>query len=195
MESVKDRKQYTRFEIANTLRILTPEQISEKAAAVEDRLCNFANFLESKIVLMYINNINEVSTAGILKKCSLYEKTVVLPMFGTEHFDLKLFKTVNLDSDLKTGARGVLEPDVKKCKIVPIDFIDIAIIPGLASDTKGGRIGGGDGYYDRLIPKLSNTTRKVALAFECQIIQQIPVEAHDRHVDIIVTEKRIIYKI
>ena len=195
MESVKDRKQYSRFKVANILSNLTPEQISEKAAEVEDRLCNFANFLEAKIVLMYINNINEVSTTGILKKCSLYDKTVVLPMFGTEHFDLKLYKTVNPDKDLKMGSKGVLEPDVKKCKIVPIDFIDIAIIPGLAFDTKGGRIGNGDGCYDRLIPKLSNTTRKVALAFECQIFQQIPVEAHDRHVDIIVTEKRIIYKI
>jgi len=53
----------------------------------------------------------------------------------------------------------------------------------------------GDGYYDRLIPKLPITTRKVALSFESQIIQQVPVESHDRHVDIIITEKRIIYKI
>ena len=73
--------------------------------------------------------------------------------------------------------------------------ISIAIVPGIAMDEKGGRIGSGEGYYDRLIPNLAITTRKVALAFEEQIIQQIPIESHDKHVDIIITDKRIIYKI
>jgi len=65
----------------------------------------------------------------------------------------------------------------------------------VALDEKGGRIGTGEGYYDRLIPKLPATTRKVALAFEEQILPQIPMESHDKHVDIIITQKRIIYKI
>ena len=51
------------------------------------------------------------------------------------------------------------------------------------------------GIYDRFIPRLDITTRKVALAFECQIGPQIPMEPHDRYTDIIITEKRIIYKI
>ena len=62
-------------------------------------------------------------------------------------------------------------------------------------DEKGGRIGSGDGYYDRLIPKLPITTRKVSLALDGQILPQVPLETHDKYVDIIITEKRIIYKI
>ena len=65
----------------------------------------------------------------------------------------------------------------------------------MALDEKGGRIGSGNGYYDRLIPRLAITTRKVALAFEEQIIPQVPIESHDKHVDIIITENRVIYKI
>ena len=84
---------------------------------------------------------------------------------------------------------------VPPLQIEPMERIDIAIIPGLAFDEKGGRIGSGRGYYDRLIPKLAITTRKVALTFEEQIIPQIPMESHDKHVDIIITEKRVIYKI
>ena len=53
----------------------------------------------------------------------------------------------------------------------------------------------GTGFYDKLIPTLNVTTRKVALAFECQIVSQIPMEPHDRYIDIIITEKRIIYKL
>ena len=96
---------------------------------------------------------------------------------------------------MRLGERGILEPNPSRCKSIPIDFIDIAVVPGIAFDEKGGRIGSGDGYYDRLIPKLPVTTRKVALSLESQVIQQIPMESNDKHVDIIITEERIIYKI
>jgi len=108
---------------------------------------------------------------------------------------MKLFKVDNPDTDLMPGPRGILEPDSSRCNLVPIECIDIAIIPGVAFDEKGGRIGSGNGYYDRFIPKLSITTRKVALTFENQIIPQIQMESHDKYVDIIITEERIIYKI
>jgi 5-formyltetrahydrofolate cyclo-ligase len=78
---------------------------------------------------------------------------------------------------------------------VPIDRVDIAIVPGIAFDEKGGRVGTGEGYYDRLIPRLPVTTRKVALSLEAQILPQVPMESHDKHVDIIITENRVIYKI
>ena len=124
-----------------------------------------------------------------------YKKIVILPAFVSTKYEMKLMKIDNLDTDLTLGPRNVLEPDPNQCNIVPIECIDIAIIPGIAFDEKGGRIGSGHGYYDRLIPKLPITTRKVALTFEDQIVPQIQMEAHDRHVDIIITEKRIIYKI
>jgi 5-formyltetrahydrofolate cyclo-ligase len=76
-----------------------------------------------------------------------------------------------------------------------MECIDIAVIPCIAVDEKGGRLGAGDGHYDRLIPQLPITTRKVALSLEDQIVPQIPTESHDKHVDIIITDKRTIYKI
>ena len=56
-------------------------------------------------------------------------------------------------------------------------------------------MGYGEGYYDRLMPRLPITTRKVALAFECQLVSQVPMEPHDKYVDIVITEDRVIYKI
>jgi 5-formyltetrahydrofolate cyclo-ligase len=108
---------------------------------------------------------------------------------------MTLFKIDNLNDELRPGPRGILEPDTTRCKAVPIDRIDIAILPGVALDEKGGRIGSGEGYYDRFVPRLPITTRKVALAYECQIVQQVPMESHDKFMDIIITEERIIYKI
>ena len=195
MEEIQIAKSQIREEIAQKFATLSANEIAEKTKAIENRLFDFANFLESKITLLYVNNKHEVLTANILKRAYIYNKIVVLPVYNTENFEMELKKVDNLEKDLNPGPRDILQPDESRCKVVPIDKIDIAIIPAVALDEKGGRIGSGKGYYDRLIPRLAITTRKVALAFEAQIIPQVPIESHDKHVDIIITENRVIYKI
>jgi 5-formyltetrahydrofolate cyclo-ligase len=195
MEEIQIVKSQIREEIAEKFAALSANEIAEKTKAIENRLFDFANFLESKITLLYVNNKHEVLTANILKRAYIYNKIVVLPVYNTENFEMGLKKVDNLEKDLNPGPRDILQPDESRCKVVPIDKIDIAIIPAVALDEKGGRIGSGKGYYDRLIPRLAITTRKVALAFEEQIIPQVPIESHDKHVDIIITENRVIYKI
>ena len=195
MEEIQDTKHDIRNEVAKAIESLSETEIEDKTKRIENRLFEFANFLESNISLLYIPNKLEVDTLSMIERCFGYNKIVVLPAYNTDTYQMTLLKVDNLKTDLKSGPRGIMEPDSEKCKIVPIERIDIAIIPGVALDEKGGRIGSGEGYYDRLIPKLPITTRKVSLAFECQVIQQVPMESHDKHVDIIITEKRIIYKI
>ena len=195
MEEIQEKKRDIRNETANRLGAFSSTELEQKTRTVEGRLFEFANFMEARIALMYINHDNEVDTRGMLERCFKYNKIIVLPVFDSKQNKVTMLKVDNLDTDLKSGSRGILEPDPQQCKVVPIDSLDIAIIPGIAFDEKGGRIGSGDGYYDRMIPKLPVTTRKVALAFECQIFPQIPMESHDRYVDIIITEKRVIYKI
>jgi 5-formyltetrahydrofolate cyclo-ligase len=195
MEEIGAAKVQIREDITKLVSALSETQVSEKTKAIEDRLFEFANFLESKIALLYINGEHEVSTENIIKRCYVYNKIVVLPAFDSEQFTMNLMKVDHYPQELIPGPRGVLEPDASRCKIVPLDRVDIAIIPGIAFDEKGGRIGSGRGYYDRLIPRLAITTRKVALTVEEQIVPQIPMESHDKYVDIIITDKRIIYKI
>ena len=195
MEEIGAAKIQIREDIANMISALSESDIAKKVRAIENRLFEFANFLEAKIALLYVNGESEVPTENIIKRAYSYNKIVVLPAFDAKNYEMKLMKVDKFAQELKPGPRGVLEPDPDLCKNVPIDRIDIAIIPGMAFDEKGGRIGSGKGYYDRLIPKLAITTRKVALTFEEQIIPQIPMESHDKHVDIIITDERIIYKI
>jgi 5-formyltetrahydrofolate cyclo-ligase len=195
MEEIQIAKSQIREEIAQKFAALSAKEIAEKTEAIENRLFDFANFLESKITLLYINNEHEVLTENIIKRTFVYNKIVVLPAYNAENFEMELKKVDNIEKDLVPGPRDILQPDASRCKDVPIEKIDIAIIPAVALDEKGGRIGSGKGYYDRLIPRLAITTRKVALAFEAQIVPQVPIESHDRHVDIIITENRVIYKI
>ncbi len=195
MDEVRQKKQEIRNEISTFITSLTDDQRKANTQIIESRLFEFANFLESKIVMLYVNAENEVSTENIIKRAREFNKIVVLPVFNATKSSIRLMKVDNPDKELTVGARGILEPNLDKCKAVPMDCIDIAIVPGIAMDEKGGRIGPGDGIYDRIIPDLPMTTRKVGLVFEGQLIPQVPMESHDKHVDIIITEKRVIYKI
>ena len=195
MDEVQITKTDIRSDTINIITGIDDKKRKKKIAVIENRLFDFANFLEASITLLYMNSPYEVPSGNILRRTYDYNKIIVLPAFNPEDFSMNLMKVDDPRNDLLTGLRGVPEPDPKRCKTVPIDCIDIAIIPGIAFDEKGGRIGSGQGYYDRLIPNLPITTRKVALALEEQIVTQIPMESHDKHVDIIITDKRIIYKI
>jgi 5-formyltetrahydrofolate cyclo-ligase len=195
MDEVREKKQEIRDQIATFFSSVPAEQLEADTRVIENRLFEFANFLESKIVMLYVNAENEVATDNIVKRSYDFNKIVVLPAFNTAKSTMTLMKVDNPDKDLIVGARGILEPNPAKCKPVPLDSIDIAIVPGIAMDEKGGRIGSGDGFYDRIIPDLPMTTRKVGLVFEGQLVPQVPMESHDKHVDIIITEKRVIYKI
>jgi 5-formyltetrahydrofolate cyclo-ligase len=195
MEEIQKTKADIRKEIAAIIGKLSVDELAEKTGLIENRLFDFANFLEAKIALLYIENQNEVKSAEIIRRTFDQNKIVVLPLVKTDTKKFKLFKIDDFAKDLKPGQNGILQPNPAMCRTVPIDCIDIAIIPGVAFDEKGGRVGSGDGYYDRLIPHLPVTTRKVALALDYQIIPQVPIDSHDKHVDIIITDKRIIYKI
>jgi len=195
MEEIKAQKAELRSEIINKLASISESDLTEKTSKIEDHLFDFANFLEANIVLMYLSGTHEVPPLNIIKRCFDYGKMVIIPDTDRENLITTLYKIDDPDADLTEDAFGELEPNRAKCKKVPVECIDIAIVPGLVFDEKGGRLGGGDGVYDRLIPELPATTRKVSLAYEEQLVPLVPTESHDRYVDIIITDSRIIYKI
>jgi 5-formyltetrahydrofolate cyclo-ligase len=195
MDDIKEKKREIRDEIIEKIGMYGEKERAEKMAALNERLLSFANFQESKIAFLPSAREHEMDLMSIIRQSLSLNKIVVLPAFKVDKIDMTLMKLDDPNSELIQGPLGNMEPDPQKCKVVPIDSIDIAIIPGLAFDEKGGRVGTGNGYFDQFIPKLPITARKVSLAFEDQLIQQIPMESHDKYVDIIITEKRIIYKI
>ncbi len=195
MEENQVTKIGVREQIAAYYQTASPQMLVDKTRLVEERLFEFANFLESRIVLLYINRPFEIDTNHIVTKTAEMGKIVVLPLFRPENKPTLLYKVDNPETDLKADSTGRLAPDPSRCREVPKDVLDIALIPGLAFDEKGGRVGAGTGAYDRLIPELAQTARKVALTTEAQMVPMIPMENHDKYVDIIITEDRVIYKI
>lgn len=195
MHDLKEKKSEIRRNTLARRDALSEEKRHEKSKAIMEHLFGFANFLEARTVLFFMNRTSEVVTEAMIRKAWEYEKLVALPRVDKKEKKIVPFRIDDLDLDLRPGYRKIREPVPKRCKPIPVEYIDLAIIPGIAFDERGGRIGHGTGLYDKFIPTLDVTTRKVALAFECQIVPQIPMEPHDRYIDIIITEKRMIYKI
>jgi 5-formyltetrahydrofolate cyclo-ligase len=92
--------------------------------------------------------------------------------------------------DLTISSFGVREP--KLTEGIPVDSIDVVLLPGVAFDKQGFRLGYGGGYYDRFLPLLSPHTITIGVAYELQLLQQVPTEAHDIPLDLIVTESQIL---
>ncbi len=196
MDEIKNWKINNLTLVDQRLECIEKEELLEKYKKIEHKLFDFANFMEAQLVFLYTPISNTIiPTEKIIKKALQIEKEIALPVFTYVKNAINLYKINNYDSDLVTNANDVLEPDIKKCKKIPLEEIDIAIIPGLAFDDKGGRIGFGNNFYTKLITKLPETCRKVAIAYEEQLVDQIQMESRKFTVDIIITDKRIIYKI
>lgn len=195
MDEITNGKQSNLALVAERLESLSEEELLEKYNSIEHKLFDFANFMEAQLAFIYTPVLSEVPTEGIIKKALQIEKEVALPVFTDAKNAINLYKISNYAKDLAVSGEDILEPIVDRCKKIPIDAVDIAIIPGLAFDDKGGRIGFGKNYYTKMITRLPETCRKVALAYEEQIVDQIQMESRKFTVDIIITDKRVIYKI
>ncbi|WDP92125.1 MAG: 5-formyltetrahydrofolate cyclo-ligase [Desulfobacter sp.] len=195
MDEMKNGKSSVLAQVAARMDAMSPEALEEKYQTIESKLFEFANFLEAQQVFMYTPVSTEIPTEAIIRKTLEIEKSVILPVFTDSKNTFSLYKISDYDKDLVRNADDVLEPNPERCKKIALEDIDIAFIPGLAFDDKGGRVGFGNNYYSKLITKLPETCRKVSLSYEDQIVDQIQMESRKFTVDIIITDSRVIYKI
>lgn len=113
-------------------------------------------------------------------------RSVLLPRIEGETL---IFHAVETPSQLKAGAFGVMEPDPEKCAVADIDDAEIIFVPGLAFTADGARLGRGRGFYDRLLASLSPQVLRVGVCFASQIVGEIPSEAHDQDVDLVLSQR------
>lgn len=165
---------------------LTPGQRTSKSREIEERLFSLPEFRSARAVLFFASFRSEVDTGTMIRRALAFGKRVALPkVVGT---GLELFEISDLDKDVTPGAWGIPEPH--EPRPVRAGEIDLIVVPGAAFDSRGNRLGYGAGFYDKLLAGFRGTT--VALAFEAQIVPQVPADLHDIAVGKIVTEKRVI---
>lgn len=164
------------------------EDVVNNSRIIRDKIIGLDVFKQSKVIFIYMDFKNEVMTSDLIKHMLFEKKRVVVPYTDTVSTVL-IPSEITGESDLKLNSFGYSEP--KKVSPVNIEEIDLVIIPGLVFDKNLNRIGFGKGYYDRILNKLKASARKVAVAHDFQVLEEIPAEEHDVKMDMIITEKSI----
>jgi 5-formyltetrahydrofolate cyclo-ligase len=182
-------KEEVRKELIKLRKNLSKNEILENSEKIKNRLFKMTEFRESSTILFYVSYDNEVYTHKMIKESITIKKNVVVPLTDKKNKILILSKLDSWD-DLGPGAYNILEPKKEKIKEISVNELDLIIVPGVGFDNHGHRIGHGKGYYDNLLKNFEKLT--IGLAFEFQIIKNIPIEKHDIPIDKIVTEKRLI---
>lgn len=158
---------------------------TEKMKAAEDVFSNLehtAAFIMAKDILMYHSLPDELATHSFLRKWNK-KKNFYLPRVNGVNLDILPYD----ESRLELGAFHIEEPSGND--VIPVEEIDLIIVPGVAFDRKGNRLGRGKGFYDRLLNDTSAT--KIGVGYEFQYIDEIPAEPHDIKMDIVITQSGI----
>jgi 5-formyltetrahydrofolate cyclo-ligase len=159
------------------------------SAAIGTSLAARGDFCAAKTVLLTLSFGSEWDTLPLLLTALEQGKTVVLPRVDTATRTLELCRLTEPSRDVMPGYRGIPEPQ-PHCALIRAEAIDWVLVPGVAFDAAGRRLGYGGGYYDRLIPALRSDSARIAGAFELQMVDRVPAAPHDAPVQGIVTESR-----
>jgi 5-formyltetrahydrofolate cyclo-ligase len=147
------------------------------------------DFRSARAVLLTLPFGSEWDTLALVLATLAAGKTVAVPRVDKASRMLELHAITDPVRDIGTGFRDIPEP-LPACPRISRDAIDFVLVPGVAFDRRGRRLGYGGGYYDRLLPLLSPRAARVVGAFDLQLVDRVPAAAHDIAVDAIVTESR-----
>jgi 5-formyltetrahydrofolate cyclo-ligase len=163
----------------------------QASRVILQRLMSLPEYEAAQSVAYYVDVRDEVRTRFALPDALNSGKQVLVPYCADDQ--LVLCRLDNVD-ELASGRFGVLEPKSElrnASRILPASSVDLIVVPGVAFDRHGGRMGHGLGYYDRLLADVQPSTVLVGLAFECQVFHDIPVETHDVSMDWVITESTV----
>jgi len=170
---------------------LTPDERDKKSSRIRTRLLSLDEFIQARTCLLYASFRNEVVTDPLIPLMLEQGHRVAFPISDRNSRQLLLYEITNGVDDLVISTYGIREPKRDEHALIDPAEIDLFIVPGVAFDTSGTRLGFGGGYYDRLLSKVPGKSI-VALAFEIQITSQLPCEPFDIKMKKIITERRVI---
>lgn len=180
-------KNVLRGEIKERKKELKLEEKRKKDKKIKEKFTASSIYKKATCIFIYVSLKDEVDTHNIIKEALKNGKRICVPKVisikeGMDAIEIKDFSEL-----VECGAYKILEPLDFKNKIDEKD-IDLAVLPGLAFDNEGGRLGYGGGFYDRFIPKLKNEVPKIALAYDFQMVDDVPKDSHDILVDKVIID-------
>jgi len=154
------------------------------------KLVNSEFYKKASVIFIFVSFGGEVDTHQIITRAISDGKIICVPRIQSKATGIEVFK-INGLAELKPGYYDILEP-LEKCPEVDSENIDLIIMPGVAFDRLGGRVGYGAGFYDIFLNKMNRKVDKIALAYQFQVLDEVPMNELDATIDGIITEAEII---
>jgi 5-formyltetrahydrofolate cyclo-ligase len=184
---IREQKSAIRARVRNQLRLLSSVERAAAAVAVFSRLRGERVWREAETALLFSPLADEPDVSLALQDALTAGKALALPRFEEEAGAYVACRVTDPDHDLRLGRYGVKEPN-RDCPVIPLNRLDFVAVPGVAFTVDGRRLGRGKGFYDRLLASVCGI--KCGVAFDQQIVEHIPVEAHDIRLDYVLTPTR-----
>ncbi len=185
-------KKLLRKSVLERREALSTKMVSRNSLHILERLQVLPEYKEAKNVMLYLSFQREVMTPPIISDLFHQNKRVFIPVTVPATRALIVSELLSLEDDLEVGNFGVLEPKKEALRPFSAQQLDLVLVPGVAFDTRGYRIGYGGGYYDRFLPTLPADVPTIALAHEVQMIDRVVNDTYDFPVQKILTEDRLI---
>ncbi|MFA4843189.1 MAG: 5-formyltetrahydrofolate cyclo-ligase [Candidatus Omnitrophota bacterium] len=173
--SIKLTKKRIRSKMLLKLKIQKEEGRNRKSRLIQKKLFRTIEFRKAKNIMFYVSFDGEVKTQGMIKEAIRLGKTIAVPVC-TKNRMLEAC-LLEVGAKLVRGPYGTWEPASQRC--LNSKTIDLVVVPGLAFDKRGNRLGRGRGYYDRFLGKLKAKSASVGLAFDFQILPAVPATKKD----------------
>jgi 5-formyltetrahydrofolate cyclo-ligase len=188
-DSTAERKAGLRKRFRTARSSIASERRNHVSATIVERLVELDEIRRARAVMVYLHTGNEVRTDTLISRLLSEGKRVIVPYCRPASRDLGIAEIRTVDSDTAPGLHGIREPlPALRGNFLKSD-IHAIVVPGVAFDTHGGRLGQGKGYYDNFLRELSGRVPFIGLAFACQISDEpFPFDYHDVAVDQVVTE-------
>lgn len=182
-----ENKSSLRKDILEKLKLQKEVDRLKNSRLIKNKLFSSAEFKHARTILFYASFDGEVDTWEMIEEAERQEKTIVLPVILEGQKKIIPSLVSNPSRELTIGPYGIKQP--KKSHIKPVDLndIDLILVPAVAFDKEGNRLGRGQGYYDRLLCQFPPHTPTVGLAFHFQILDELPLAVHDCRVKKVIT--------
>jgi len=186
---LNQRKKGQRATVRERLAAMTPKDRHDKSARVCRRVEDLDPFRQAMTVMMYMPLPTEVDVTPLAIRCFQMGAIVCVPKVNWERRDMSAVEMLRFDDqDMDLDEHGIRVP--RDGRMVLPSLIDLIIIPGLAFDAQGNRLGRGRGYYDRFLSKVGRTVPKIGVCFDEQMVDEVPTGPGDVKVDVVVTDRR-----
>lgn len=183
-------KREIRQGVKQTLAGMPADAAAAKSRAACAALVSLPEFRDAGAVMLFLSMPDEIDTTTALLAAWESDKTVLVPRVAASRRYMIPVECRSLDDRMAAGTYGIREPE--NTQPWPREEIDLVVVPGLAFDRAGNRLGRGGGYYDRFLGLHAPRTVTCGLSFAEQLIAEVPVDDHDRAVEILVTDKEVL---